>query len=442
MAKAFRRLNTILCVIALVCVVAPDAVSQSSQQLAPVQRLYVALTRQFASSPDTFLIILNPGIAIDPWTDPRSAQFQAYLSHLVDEGVKPQPIVSVNPARVSSIYEQVLREGIWGHLILDKTQEQQVTDANRLLYKDIAQKIPTVGYAQYLSLRNRYAAAQAVWDSTPEDKRTEEMRADLDKAARDLELRGNAPAYQGALEILATISDIQPGKVRDRWIEQLEGSTSVAANGVRSFPTEVVPVLTFDYSNRWIDIATDSAVPSQEIAGLAWPSDFVGPWRFCKSSTFADGDDREPTSAIAANVSLEVKSFAVVRPWLDEDLFAYGGWNSKDAPAAISSGNSPLKGNATGYLPLMITHIILGRKVVVDGTFSQEENLKLSEQRKAGKCSAFGPFIVSGQAEFGNDVLSFPYATGFYLPGVQLIAVIAKPVPKSPSPDSNHFTWP
>ena len=186
------------------------ALSQQPDQLSVVQRIYSGLARQFASSPDEMLILFDPGVAIDAWTDPNSDLLQRRFLMMSDEGLKPQPIRATTTAKVSATYEQILRNGMWGKLILDSSEQQQLSDANKILYKDASQKTPTTGYAQYLQLQDRYTKAQAAWDATPEDKRTEKMRAELDAASRDLDLRGNAPHYQGALETLATLSATEP----------------------------------------------------------------------------------------------------------------------------------------------------------------------------------------------------------------------------------------
>jgi hypothetical protein len=419
------------------------ASSQTPEQLAPAQRIYLGLSRQFASSSDTILILFDPGITIDAWTDPGSDQLRTRFSQVADEGLKVQPIRAPSGMYVSSTYEQILRQGVWGQVILDNTQQQQVTTANRILYKDSTQKTPTAGYALYIQLKDRYSKAQAIWDSTPEDRRTETMRADLDAASRDLDLRGNAAQYQSALEILDAVAGTQPSTLRDRWIAQLEGSTSVTSGGTRSFPADLTPPLTFDYSSRWTTVTLDSAPPDQSVTALPWPEHYAGIWRFCNSSAFADGDDHQTTSATSAAITLETKALAISRPWIDEALFSYRGWKTKDPTILLASGEDPMTGHASGALPIIVTHIILARNVAIDGRFSQTERSKVLNQDRAGKCTSYGPFVLTGKTDLGNSVVPmFPFGGGFYLPGTQVIAVVAKAVAKSPNPDPTHYKWP
>ena len=414
--------------------------AQPADSLTVEQQIYAALSATFAPSPNTSLILFDPGITIDGWIDPHADQLQARLAQIANEGLKSVPLRNPTAATVPVVYDQILRRESWGELVLDKTQQQQFADANKILYKDPAQKTPTSGYALYLQLKDRYTKVQSAWDSTPEDKRTETMRAELDAAARDLELRGNAPLYESNLETIESILATQPVRQRDRWIAQLEGSSVLSPNGSRSFPVSFVPAIGFDYARRWTTIKTDSAPVPSAIAALPWPQNYGGPWRYCAGATFSDSDVRSATGA-TPTVSMEATALAISRPWMDEALFSYRGWKMSGAGGPISSGGLPFQ--ARGSLPIIVTHIILARNVAIDGQLPPSELAKLTSQSQAGKCSAFGPFVVSGNTEIGTGIVfAVPFGGGFYSPNTEVIGVLVTSVPKSPDPDLTHYRWP
>jgi hypothetical protein len=435
------RLSLVTCL----CLCLADWTPLRAQVPDPLQvdkSVYAALSRTFVNAPETFLILLDPAITTDGWSDTPTASSLSRLSSLVNQAPAIAPLFTPTDRQASTVYEQILRNGAWGNLILDKLEQQTQAAANKLLYKDIAQNTPTPGYAQYLQLKDQYTKLQAAWDATPEENRTETMRTTLNNAKTDLDLRGNAAGYENALETLQSLSDLQPSSFRARLISRLEGATSTDATGARAFPTAFAPSPSFDYSRSWTTLNTDISTHEDSLKALAWPNGSVGPWRYCKTAHFDDSDDRHNSLISSGPLTFETQMVSVDRLWLDDDLFTYRGWKMPDSTTIISDGQGSSASTQQALLPLLITGVILARNITFNGVVDPNEIQTLLTQRSSGLCTSFGPFVLTGSTVDANTPISvFRYGTGFYTPNTQVIALLAKTVPKSPSPDLQTYAW-
>src|SRR5207248_456877 len=81
--------------------------AQPADSLTVEQQIYAALSAKFSPSPNTSLILFDPGITIDGWIDPHADQLQARLAQIANEGLKSVPLRNPTAATVPVVYDQI-----------------------------------------------------------------------------------------------------------------------------------------------------------------------------------------------------------------------------------------------------------------------------------------------------------------------------------------------
>jgi hypothetical protein len=165
---------------------------------------------------------------------------------------------------------------------------------------------------------------------------------------------------------------------------------------------------------------------------------------FWTRTSSADGKTTTNTTGMQSNefeLSAELITVRIRRPWLNSILFNMTDWWAKGTPkGGISNGK--IKGNENSMLPLFPVAFIVAKDVTIKSKFtSQDTSHFVSESSSRQKSGwGWGPFSGGGHYNHSrseNDSFNATYADGVLkLPGLQLVAWISTITPASPPKDS------
>ncbi|NEQ47805.1 MAG: hypothetical protein F6K00_31465 [Leptolyngbya sp. SIOISBB] len=107
------------------------------------------------------------------------------------------------------------------------------------------------------------------------------------------------------------------------------------------------------------------------------------------------------------SIQFEYLIVNLTRPWLSEALFRTNGWFIPgQAEGFCSSGQ--LDRN-DGILPLLLTGLLVGRKVKINGIFNQDEQSILTMASEGSNHVSLGPFVLDSE----NEDTTTPHILGW-----------------------------
>lgn len=171
---------------------------------------------------------------------------------------------------------------------------------------------------------------------------------------------------------------------------------------------------------------------SKDSKGLFWWSSSSE-----KGKTETDGTSMQSDEF---ELSAELITVRIRRPWLNTTLFNMTDWWAKGTPKnKISTGK--IKGNEDSTLPLIPMAFVVAKDVTIKSKFTSQDTAHFksnsSSQEKSGW--GWGPFSGSGrytQSHSENSTFNSSYADGtLKLPGLQLIAWVSSITPPCPPMD-------
>jgi hypothetical protein len=137
------------------------------------------------------------------------------------------------------------------------------------------------------------------------------------------------------------------------------------------------------------------------------------------------------------DLSAELITVRIRRPWLNTILFGMTGWSAKGiAQNAISNGK--LKGNESALLPLIPTAFIVAKDVTIKGNFTSQDTSRFTSESSSSQSWGWGwgPFSGGGRyykSRAQNDTFKSSYSNGVLkLPGLQLVAWVSSITPPCP----------
>jgi hypothetical protein len=172
---------------------------------------------------------------------------------------------------------------------------------------------------------------------------------------------------------------------------------------------------------------------SRDSKGLFW-------W----SSSSEEGKSQTNSSSMQTNefeLSAELITVLIRRPWLNTGLFAMSDWWAKGYPRGrISTGT--LKGNGNSVLPLIPTAFIVAKDVSIKANFTSQDTSHFTSDSTSRERTGWGwgPFTGAGRynrSRSEKDTFQSSYSNGVLkMPGLQLIAWVSTITPASPPNDA------
>jgi hypothetical protein len=388
----------------------------------------------------TTTILMNPGVAIDSWSEPNDAVARRNWSAVLDVAPSASWLFKAGSLRVSEIYERVLTQGIWATSTLVPDERTELAAIEAQLFSDRQLQKATAGYQAYLDLKARRDDLRSKWNALNPADRTATMRADLDDAESDLKLKGRAPFYLGLLGRQMALTRVSPADIaRDRLTRFRDTAESSPAGTFHAvLPAGPAPLA---WSDDWtrVTLRWDSSPVDTGVDALPLPAGW-DIWKAGQGARFELSEMR-PLHASAIEVAFDVRVLELDRRGLDATVFTNNGWRWKDpATGPLSSGGD----SPSGLLPFLPTHVILARNVSIDGATSAADRAWLQRQIASGAPVGFGPFVLAGR--YLEDAAA-PYffarrnGTRVTVDDAQIIGWIGDRVERSPDPNQ-RYVWP
>jgi hypothetical protein len=427
------------------------ALSQAQDDdLILMKNLYLVITSQQPVTERSFAIIMNPGIALDPWFDPRNSKDKLQMFRILDEAFQPVWIYAPSGKSISKTYTDVLGAAEWASIPLNPQQRKDLQDVNHLLFADATSQTPSPDYQRYLDLKAAYDALQKQFDTASPDERNK-LRPQLDEAKEDLRLQGKERIFVAALGKLRSLHFVKPKEWRDQMLKRIAAAETVE-DGQQVLPVNFSPSYAALFSSpSWTEMTISGADLLNDPSNGTYIGTITPQLRMLRWSNGAIPSSKDEWGAVVTDsknltISFEYTVASLDRYWLDSALFQSRVWRypTDKLNSQISDGANPLTGRApNGRMPLLSIQVILARNIRIDGLFSEESLARFREHVRAGKATSWGPFALSGKYFQDTNARFFsarPYRSGVRCDEVQIIGWITQVIPRSPNPEPS-FVW-
>ena len=274
-------------------------------------------------------------------------------------------------------------------------EEEQYQTASRLLQTAAGED--TEAYKRYKQYRDqlfvlqeRYAAAKSTGETTADPALKNHWltveKPQLRQAVQELETAWITDGYKHEIEqaqgVKARLGAKSPSLTWQEWrshfnqdIDQVTGT-----DNVQFFPSSFSPMNAIDEGAWQTFTLTADEIP--KMLAEAPPK--------LKQRLAADLQDPDITS-----ITFEFSSAAVLRPWLEGDVFAAKFWRFLDQQKKLSDGQSP----PAGVCPAYTTAVVFARNIVVEKQVSTSKPPSAAKPSKTRQALQFPTAIQALQVQ-------------------------------------------
>jgi hypothetical protein len=240
-------------------------------------------------------------------------------------------------------------------------EEAQYAQAMALLYAEVdGVRVPSAAHVTYLQFRDAYFAveqehrnrADAARHSGEAAERWTAEKPQWDAALAEATSRwsgqGRREEIDAARSVQLRLGQRDPDLVWSRLAQHLDGMQGdvLQTTDLRNFlPTAFAPADPFDEAWSRITLTAD------DIAALCLEA----------SEELRRLHPVSTARSRIAEISFDYRSVAVVRPWLDPQLFEYRSWRLPEGEPPLSDGGRP----AQGRFPALVTALVFARNIEV-----------------------------------------------------------------------------
>lgn len=379
-----------------------------------VEKLYAKLAASFSSGQalgkgGDYLLLACPGYAVS-----REDCADDYAISILADQI-PLPARSYEPsgACYSATYGDLLDHAETSSFMLMADREK-ARIARRAVFDKFRPGQPTRAYATYLAFQAAWLAAEdaltlAQTDGLISGKVVPPgLDAGVAAALKAWEDHGNKQQVEDAFATLDAFYRENVGAL----FTDLRDAFAVARSDGGLHPTGYYPV-------------TATPPPETWLADAGWK-----PFTLTQTErSLAEGGASLPLGArgkvpddLDASVALtmETKRVSLTRPWLEMNLFKNRRWRLQASGFRMASTGNPADPEP-GLMPLMVTGVLLSRKLVLTGRWP------------SARLRALGPFTLAGAPTLQDGQLTLRTE------GAQIIGFFCTSVPRSPDPDEKAF---
>lgn len=410
-----------------------------------------------ASVGESFLILANPGILLDPKLDVTTVQGRYRLATLVDKVPRPDWIYKPSDTSIYDVYARMISDHEAAEIKPNAQQKQQYMEACKLIFTDCTEAQPgsyTNGFLKYQDTQKSLATASKLAYDYQTVNHTDDLPPDiannLEQATTNFNLLGNRVEIEAALSKINTYEHIDPnaywGEIQGKFSKNSANLPTGAKGASYSFYPSY-PVW-LDPSQTWTsmtltqsDIEQTTSNSHTSVGGGV--SSGWGPW-----STGADYAHQENRSyfkldATGYVVKLEMMRVGLDRLWFDNAVFSSHAWQwLKGSPyyrKQISEGGDLTnQANQGAVMPFVPTGLLLARKVSLSGGWSNDLKTTFDSHTSGGASIGWGPFSFGGRYD-ASDSNSYTKANvvgnTISWDAPQIIGFFVEVLPKSPDPD-------
>lgn len=403
--RALRGLAAALCCLCLW--------AQDRQGEALLDYMHAKLSASFARADEAgnqeFLVLAVPGIPLQP----DELETPDYISGLVDQVPGPGRNYTPSGRRYSVIYEEILDQVAASRLQVAADADLALK-AKRMLFDRSRLGKPSREYLAYLKYAAEYATAQDARAIALAESRTSSKPVSPDLEQAVAAARKNLVNHGYRQRILKAQADLLQGYESNAKVmfENLRRQFRSARRHTGGDGQPWMPVLASPPMDQWL-------------SGNGWH-----PWAFHQSDC-GPGSRPEVDWSPAMTLTVQIKRVKVERPWLDTVIFSTHNWRLQDSARyrLVSSGDP--EDPDPGPMPALVTGILLARQLSLTGYAPGPTG-----RRQAAPPAHLGPFALKGSKSRpprGDG------GTAIQVEDPQIIALICRVVPKSPTPDPRLF---
>jgi hypothetical protein len=406
---------------------------------------------------ETFLVLANPGILLDPnlaWSTPQGSN---QLARAIDKVLTPNWIYGTRNTTAFAVYNRILTDH--EPAVISPTDEQvrQYKLACQLVFTDCDSPTPgnyTDAWNRYVDRRSKLATITKQAEDYRKNNQTDDLPADianeLQVATDDLDLIGNKATLQGAKATIDTYNHIDPNS----WWGEVSGvfnSNSQSFGGNKFGNLNLYPSypVWLDMSRSWTKLALNQSDLQQTTSSSSTSVGGGGGFSAGLWSVGADYSHQEQRTyfkldASGYTVAMELMRVTIDRPWMDETVFESQAWkflagtpyynklisSGADAPSGVTPPDSDV-------MPFLPTGLLLARRVSLSGGWTHDLQTTFHQHTSAGGSVGWGPFSFSGRYE-SDDASSYTeaHAAGNTISwdAPQIIGFFVQVLPKNPQP--------
>lgn len=402
---------------------------------------------------DTFLVMENPGIFLDPNLNLADVKHARQLATLLDPIPNARWIYQPSARSSSDIYAMTLR---------DKELPLHALTPDQRRARQTA--IDTVN----LTRRAYFEKAEIFWDAHDEywsalqdaQNRGQALNPRYEfrknQAWNEWLTRGHKLRYENAVATVYNLDSLDPNRT---WLElqQLLDQNRRLDGALPFYTTDVTPSYRtivdmastgwrkFVFGQKdWENQKYHSHVSAGGGGSAGW-----GLWRVSGGASYEEEKGFEKSFLSDIRLEMEMQRVRINREWMRSFIFSSRAW--RWGRATMGSGSPISDGVAigentrpSGWMPLIPVALLVARKVKIEAKISRREYEYFKSRIEANASVGWGPFSVGGRysrTEESSHEKGKLTENGIESNAPQIIGWFCDIPPLSPNPDP-LLTWP
>jgi hypothetical protein len=407
---------------------------------------------------ETFLVLANPGILLDPNLNYNTPAGRNQFARTVDKVLNPSWIYGTRNDTVFSVYDKIINFHEAAQVTPTAGQIQQYKLACKVIFDDCHNPQPgnySAAYERYQKTKYELIVISKKAEDYMTINQTQtlppDLLADLARANDDFDLIGNKTEIEAAKATINTFNHIDPNS----WWGELAGKftqNSEMFNGNRFGKLDLYPSYSvwLDMTRSWSRMTLTQKQIEQTTKNSHTSVGGGGGFSFGFWSVGADYSNLEKRSFYEFTgsdylIDMEITRVSIDRPWMDAGVFESRAWRwlaaSPYDKKKISSGADAAHGispPASDIMPFVPTGLLLARNVTLSAKWDKDLRTSFESRTSGGGSVGWGPWSFSGRYDSSNEeTYRKATATGssitFAAP--QIIGFFVQVLPENPNPD-------
>jgi hypothetical protein len=459
--------NSISCAALTFALLSGSSATAEDRQIEILRQLYTRLGGAFRTGDNTltmgrtYLVLLNPGILIDPDLNLATDDAGRYaLYTTLDQVLAPDWVYATKPTTSSRIYQNILRHHVTPTFQYSADQLKRIDEAKKYLFSDWDKRTPSPEYERYKEKAAALAVAQdVIYDFKANNPGKQPPAVKLTaykQALADYNLVGDAPVVIAHENELSRLGYINP---ETYWAElQTQYDLSIQKFGGASYGDyqfypgykqwsksdaiwQTLTMTEKDLKNTVTSGSSSSSVGG----GAGW-----GLWSVSANYGESRNWRYEANDVKDFTIAGQFARVSILRPWMEYSVFESDAWQwQKNAPAVdtspISDGADASAGKVpSGQMPFLPVGLLIAKNVRLSGSFEKNIDNFFHSESSGGGSVGWGPFSFSGRtsrSETNTFKEAKTDASGIEIGQPQIVGMFVHVLPPSPRPNL-AYKWP
>jgi len=395
-----------------------------------------------------FGVLMSPGQFVDPTiTEPNGGEASDGMQTqalLCDDRLNTSFLYQTIPGSVSDMYKELLEFAALPRTTLNPAQQRELAEIRNWM----AQK-----EKEYTTYRDRYDDADAAYLSEqkspiPDEARLKRLKRRRDDAYDAWVTRGYKRDWENRQARLAHLLSGNPETYWEELRRRFRDGARLSPRGIEYQQTLLSPAVASWSDAGWTKFEggvhdREQTASSRSTSWSGGLSVGWGLWSFGGGASGGSAHEHRRSDVSDVEIEFEYLRVRINRPWLASDVFAQRFWTWKNTHgfATISDGGNlqasvPVR--PVGIMPVLTTHLIVARNVVLHADFKEWEYNMSSSYIRASSSFGFGPFRIGGsysRSQRDEYVHGHAEHATVRIPHAQIIGFAGMLLPRTPDPN-------